>query len=72
MRSPLARRGLEERLDGERGVDEHRLAGLLVPDQVRRAAEVVVDELAQEHPAGTYHRSRLTFLEVRSGRGAWR
>ena len=49
IRRPFGRGLLEERLDGERGVDEHRLAGLLVPDQVRRAAEVVVDELAQEH-----------------------
>ena len=70
------RRGLlEERLDGERRVDEHCLAGLFVTDQVRRAAEVVVDELAQEHHAGTYHRLLLYFLKfapATTGRGASR
>ena len=66
MPQPAGRGLLEERLDRERGVDEHRLARLLVPDQVRRAAEVVVDELAQEHAAGTYHRPLLYFLKSSS------
>jgi hypothetical protein len=40
---------LDVRLDRVRGVDDDREAGRLVADQVGRAAEVVVDELAEEH-----------------------
>ena len=50
-----------------RGIDEHGLARLLVTDQVRRAAEVVVDELAQIHRAGTYQRLPLHFLKSELG-----
>ena len=61
-----SRRGLlEERLDRVRGVDEHRLARLLVTDQVRRAAEVVVDELAQEHRRRNVPPPPAVLLEVR-------
>ena len=41
--------GREVRLDRERGVDHDRLARVRVADEVRAAAEVVVDELAEEH-----------------------
>ena len=41
----------EVRLDPVRGVDEDGDARVLVPDQVRPAAEIVVDELPEEHGA---------------------
>jgi hypothetical protein len=44
---PLGR--LEVGLDRVGGVDDHRLAGRLVTDQVGRAAEIVVYELLEEH-----------------------
>ena len=44
-----SRRGVEVRLDRERGVDHDRLARVGVADEVGAAAEVVVDELAEEH-----------------------
>ena len=40
---------LEVGLDRVGGIDDHRLAGRLVADQVGRAAEVVVHELLEEH-----------------------
>ena len=40
---------LEVALDRVGGVDDHRLAGRLVPDQVGGAAEIVVHELLKEH-----------------------
>ena len=40
---------LEVGLDGVRRVDEHGLACFLVTDQIGRAAEVVIHELAKEH-----------------------
>ena len=44
--------GLRERpLDRERRVDDERLARLLAPDEVRRAAEVVVQQLREQHGA---------------------
>ena len=66
-RDPEAARGglLEEGLDRVRGVDEHRLARLLVTDQVRRAAEVVVDELAQVHRGVNVPPAPAVLLEVR-------
>ena len=42
---------LQERLDRERRVDEHRDARLLVADEVTRAAEIVVQELMEDHGA---------------------
>ena len=42
----------EDRLDRERRVDDDRLARLLATDEVRRAAEVVVQQLREEHGAG--------------------
>ena len=42
---------LEVGLDRVGGVDDHRLAGRLVADQVGRAAEVVVHKLLEEHVA---------------------
>ncbi len=36
-------------LDRVPGVDHHRFAGVFVADQVGRAAEIVVDELAKKH-----------------------
>ncbi len=41
----------EQQLDLIRRVDNHRLAGRLVADQVGRAAEVVVHELLEDHVA---------------------
>ena len=40
---------LEERLDREGRVDDDRDPRVLVADEVRRAAEVVVDELREDH-----------------------
>ena len=42
------RRGLEQRLDRERRIDDDRDAGLRVADEIGRAAEVVVHELPKE------------------------
>jgi hypothetical protein len=39
----------EDRLDREVRVDDHDLAGLLAPDEIRGAAEVVVEDLCEEH-----------------------
>ena len=39
----------EQRLDRIRRVDEHRDTRLLVTDEVTRAAEVVVQELVEDH-----------------------
>ena len=47
-----ARRGarlVQDRLDRERRIDHDGLAGRLVADEVARAAEVLVDELPEEH-----------------------
>jgi hypothetical protein len=41
--------GLEVLVDRICGVDDERLAGGGIPDQVRGAAEIVVDELAEQH-----------------------
>ncbi len=41
--------GLEQATDREERVDNHRDARFLVPDQVRRAAEIVVQELPEKH-----------------------
>ena len=40
-------------LDRVGGVDDHRLAGRLVADQVGRAAEVVIHKLAEQHVSTT-------------------
>ena len=64
MRTPASARGLEVRLDRERGVDHDRLARVRVADEVRAAAEVVVDELAEEHAR---HRNPAAPARV----GAW-
>ena len=45
----LALRRLEVLLDRERRVDHDRLARVGVADEVRAAAEIVVDELPEEH-----------------------
>ena len=42
-------RGLEIRLDRVRGVDQERLPLTGIADQVGGAAEIVVDELAEQH-----------------------
>ena len=55
---------LEVRLDRVGGVDDHRLAGRLVTDQVGRAAEIVVDELLEDHFATTVPTAAACFLEV--------
>ena len=44
---------LEVGLDRVGGIDDHRLAGRLVADQVGRAAEVVVHKLPEQHVAAT-------------------
>ena len=43
---------VEDCLDRERRVDDDGLLGLLAADDVRRAAEVVVQHLREEHGAG--------------------
>jgi hypothetical protein len=40
---------LEVLLDRVRGIDNDRDAGVLVADEIRRTAEVVVDELLEKH-----------------------
>ena len=45
----LVRGLVEVLLDRVRGIDDHGFTGVLVADQVRRAAEAVVDELAEDH-----------------------
>jgi hypothetical protein len=49
-------------LDREGRVDDDRATFVLVTDQVGGAAEVVVDELAEQHGPGRYHRVPLAFL----------
>ena len=44
-----ARRGVQIPLDGVGGIDDDRDSRVLVPDKVRPAAEVVVDELLEQH-----------------------
>jgi len=39
----------EVALNRKRGIDDDRLAGLFVADEVRRAPKVVVDELSEDH-----------------------
>ena len=56
-------------LDRVGGVDEQRLAGLLVPDEIGRAAQVRVDELPEDHRARTLAAAAAVFLEV-TGAGA--
>src|ERR671925_288145 len=46
---PARLRLVEVLLDRVGGIDDHRLPGGLIADQVGRAAEIVVDELAKEH-----------------------
>jgi len=55
---------VEVGLDRVSGVDDHRLAGRLVADQVGRAAEVVVHKLLEEHVAATVSTAVACFLEV--------
>ena len=55
-------------LDRVGGVDDHRLAGRLVADQVGRAAEVVIHKLAEQHVSTTLPTSLASFLEVSSTR----
>ncbi len=40
---------LDDRLDRVRRIDDDRHAGVLVPDEVAGAAEIVVQELLEEH-----------------------
>ena len=42
----------QDGLDRERRIDDDRLTGLLAADEVRGTAEVVVDELREQHGAG--------------------
>ena len=49
MRTPLPLGLVEVLLDRVGRVDDDRLARVLVADQVGSAAEVVVDELAEQH-----------------------
>ena len=48
----------EKRLDRERGVDDDRDARFLVADQIGRTAEVVVQELVEDHACDRSTRSR--------------
>ena len=45
----LSRRLVEVLLDRVRRVDDHGCPLVLIADQVRRAAEAVVDELVEDH-----------------------
>ena len=45
----VLRRHLEHRLDRVRRIDDRRDACFLAPDQIRRTAEVVVQELLEQH-----------------------
>ena len=56
-------------LDLVPGIDDERLARRSVTDQVRRAAEVGVDELAEDHSA-TLPTGSACFLEVTASQGA--
>ena len=42
-------RGVQVLLDPERGIDHHRFAERFVADEIRRAAEILVDELPADH-----------------------
>ena len=48
----VPRRLVEILLDGEGRVDDHGTSLVLVADEVRPAAEAVVDELAKDHDLG--------------------
>ncbi len=48
----VPRRLVEVLLDGEGRVDDHGSSLVLVADEVRPAAEAVVDELAKDHDLG--------------------
>src|SRR5439155_23148026 len=50
----------EQRIDVEDRVDEDGRAGVFVSDQIRGTAEVVVDDLTQEHAPDGNTRSRCT------------
>ena len=52
MRTPSRSASASDRLDRERRVDHDRLARLLATDEVRRAAEILVQHLREEHGAG--------------------
>jgi hypothetical protein len=59
-----ALRLLEIRLDRVGGIHDYGLPGRFVTDQVGRAAEVIVHELAKEHFATTLPTGAASFLEV--------
>ena len=59
-----ALRLLEIRLDRVRRVDDHRLAALLIADQIGRAAEILVDALMEDHCKTTVPMAPASFLEV--------
>ena len=61
-----ALRLLEVRLDHVGRVDDHRLAALLIPDQIGRAAEILVDALMEDHCKATVPTAPASFLEVTS------
>ena len=60
---------LQVLLDRERRVDDDCDPGRLVADEVRRAAEVVVDELREDHDAATVPPAPAISLEVSSAGG---
>jgi hypothetical protein len=53
----------EHALDGQRRIDHDGLPRLLVADEVARTAEIVVDELTEEHAATLASRA-ASFLEA--------
>jgi hypothetical protein len=57
--APL-RAGIQIPLDRVSGVDDGGDAGLLVADEVRAAAQVVVHELPEQHDQRRYQRLRLS------------
>ena len=69
MRTPAPLRFLQERLDRERRIDEHGDAGLFVSHEVTRTAQVVVQELMEDHGA-TVAPGPAIDLEVASGAGS--
>ena len=53
----------DQLLDRVRRVDDDRLAGVLVADQIRGAAQRLVENLLENHRGRVYGRSWLAFLK---------
>src|SRR5262249_50851735 len=69
--NPVLLGGREVGLDRVRGVDQKGLARLLVADEIGGTAEVLVDELAEQHSAVTLAALLAVFPKVTSGPKRW-